>query len=76
VSCTRSRGRMLRTESTDSLDSSVPQRHGTPGPPQQQNPQAPPVELAAASPMQGHPAVRTFSWATGGDGTDRSSNPA
>ncbi|POS81066.1 hypothetical protein DHEL01_v200533 [Diaporthe helianthi] len=51
----------------------MPQRPGTPGPPQQTQ-QSPPVELAAASPMQGYAESRTFSWATGGEGRHRSSN--
>ncbi|KAI7789004.1 hypothetical protein LA080_005108 [Diaporthe eres] len=60
------------------LFSNVPQRHGTPGPQQQQqNPQTPLVELPTSpSATQGYAATRTFSWATGGEGTNRSSRPS
>lgn len=76
----RSGGWVLGTRSTDSDNSNVPQRNGTPGPPQQQqqSSQSPPVELPTSpqATQGGYPAARTFSWATSGDGTNRSSRPS
>lgn len=78
MSCNQSCGWVLGTRLTDSHDSNVPQRNGTPGPPQhQQNSHSPPVELPTSPGVtQGYPAVRTFSWATGGEPPNRSSRPS